>query len=107
MFCDSKSAVAMSFDPIAFKNTKHILRAANFMRDLVARNVILMKHVAGSLMIADILTKAPARAVFHQLLGLIKEMSSPSHWPTSPDLMDCSVDAHLCILPASLPLDGG
>ena len=29
MWCDSKSAVAMAFDPVAFKNTKHILRAAS------------------------------------------------------------------------------
>ena len=27
----------MSFDPVAFKNTKHILRAANFLRDLVQK----------------------------------------------------------------------
>ena len=26
--CDSKSAVGMAFDPVAFKKTKHILRAA-------------------------------------------------------------------------------
>ena len=34
--CDSKSAVGMAFDPVAFKKTKHILRAAEFLRDLVA-----------------------------------------------------------------------
>ena len=27
MWCDSKSAVAMAFDPVAFKNTKHISSA--------------------------------------------------------------------------------
>ena len=27
--CDSKSAVGMAFDPVAFKKTKHILRAAD------------------------------------------------------------------------------
>ena len=31
--CDSKSAVGMAFDPVAFKKTKHILRAAEFLRD--------------------------------------------------------------------------
>ena len=29
--CDSKSAVVMAFDPVAFKRTKHILRAAEFL----------------------------------------------------------------------------
>ena len=37
---DSKSAVDMSLDPVAFKRTKHILRAAEFLRDLVAREVV-------------------------------------------------------------------
>ena len=30
IFSDSKSAVDMSVDPVAFKKTKHILRAAEF-----------------------------------------------------------------------------
>ena len=42
MWSDSKSAVDMSRDPVAFKMTKHILRAAEFLRDLVARLVIVI-----------------------------------------------------------------
>ena len=38
---DSASAIALSLDPVAFKKTKHILRAAEFLRDLVAREVVL------------------------------------------------------------------
>ena len=71
IFCDSKSAVDLSFDAVAFKNTKHILRAAYFLRDLVARDVCIVKHVAGSTMIADLLTKAPARVVFVEMLRLL------------------------------------
>ena len=67
---DSKSAVDMAFDPIAFKQTKHILRAASFLRDLVAREVVSLRHVPGRVMIADLLTKAVARPLFHQLLRL-------------------------------------
>ena len=47
IFSDSKSAVDMSVDPVAFKKTKHILRAAEFLRDLVAREVIALKHLPG------------------------------------------------------------
>ena len=47
LYTDSKSAVTLAFDAVAFKNTKHILRAANFLRDLVAREVVDVKHVAG------------------------------------------------------------
>ena len=38
VYSDSKSAVDMAFDPVAFKKTKHILRASAFLRDLVAQN---------------------------------------------------------------------
>ena len=65
---DSKSAVDMAYDPVAFKKTKHILRAAEFLRDLVARDAVSLQHVAGAVMIADLLTKAQARSVFLELL---------------------------------------
>ena len=61
----------MSLDPIAFKKTKHILRAAEFLRDLVARNVIVLQHVPGTVMLADLLTKAVARAMFVELMRLL------------------------------------
>ena len=72
---DSKSAVDMAFDPIAFKKTKHILRAAEFLRDLVAREVVTLRHVKGAIMLADILTKGTARAIFLELLSLIDSYS--------------------------------
>ena len=68
---DSKSAVDMAFDPVAFKQTKHILRAAEFLRDLVAREVVVLQHVPGRIMIADLLTKAVARPLYLALLKLV------------------------------------
>jgi hypothetical protein len=65
----------MSLDPIAFKKTKHILRAAEFLRDLVAREVTTLRHVPGKVMIADLLTKAPARAIFLELVRLLDAYS--------------------------------
>ena len=70
IWSDSKSAVDMSHDPVAFKMTKHILRAAEFLRDLVARLVIEVRHLPGRVMIADLLTKAVARVLYHELLRL-------------------------------------
>jgi hypothetical protein len=70
MWSDSKSAVDMSRDPVAFKMTKHILRAAEFLRDLVARLVVEVRHLPGRVMVADLLTKAVARVVYHELLRL-------------------------------------
>ena len=66
----------MSLDPVAFKQTKHILRAAQFLRDLVHREVVLPKHLPGKVMIADLLTKAVARAVFHTLVALLNKFAA-------------------------------
>ena len=60
----------MAFDPVAFKQTKHVLRAAEFLRDLVARGVVTLRHVAGRVMIADVLTKAVTRPIYLELLRL-------------------------------------
>ena len=70
LWSDSKSAVDMSLDPIAFKNTKHILRAAYFLRDLVSRMSVAMRHVPGRVMIADLLTKSVGRQLHLELLRL-------------------------------------
>ena len=75
IYCDSKSAVDMSFDPVAFKKTKHILRAAQFLRDLVLTQSVILKHVAGNTMLADILTKAVSRAIFLKLIDLLDNYS--------------------------------
>ena len=66
----------MSRDPVAFKQTKHILRAAEFLRDLLAREVVSLYHVPGKVMVADLLTKAVARVVFHDLLRLLDAYAS-------------------------------
>ena len=75
---DNKSVKELSLDSIAFKKTKHILRAANFLRDQVVKLVVVLKHVPGSSNVADILTKAPARAVFTSLLKLLDNHLTPS-----------------------------
>ena len=76
IYSDSKSAVGMASDPIAFKKTKHILRAAEFLRDLVARQVVALEHLSGSVMIADLLTKAVNRALYRALVQLLREYSA-------------------------------
>ena len=66
MYLDSKSAIDFCFDAVAFKKTKHVLRDAFFLRDLVQRLYFAPKHVTSENMLADILTKpsirSPARA---------------------------------------------
>ena len=78
MWCDAKSAVDMAFDPVAFKNTKHILRAAEFLKNHTLRGSCRMQHCKGIIMIADILTKGVARPLFLQLLKLLDDYAANS-----------------------------
>ena len=70
---DSQSAVALSLDHVLFKQSKHILRAAEFLRDSVARLVASLRHLPGRFMIADILTKSLARPTFIKIIQRIRE----------------------------------
>ena len=47
------------------------MRAAEFLRDLVARAFVAPSHLPGSVMLADLLTKAVGRQVFVALLKLL------------------------------------
>ena len=69
MFTDSKSCVDLAYDPVAFKKTKHILRAAEGLKDYVAQLVFALQHLPGKVNIADILTKAQAASVFVELMA--------------------------------------
>ena len=73
LHCDNRSAVDMSVDPIAFRKTKHILRAANFVRDLVARRYIEVRHIPGENNVADLMTKPVTRPVFIHMLSLLAD----------------------------------
>ena len=76
IFSDSKSCIDLSFDPVSFKKTKHILRAAEGLRDYVARLVFVLVFVPGKLNVADILTKAQAVAVFNELMREFESLTS-------------------------------
>ena len=69
LYLDSKSAIDMAFDPVAFKKTKHILRDAEYLRDLVAKLVFTPMHVVSAEELADIFTKALGRPAFPYLSG--------------------------------------
>ena len=74
IFTDSKSAVDLSYDHVSFKGTKHILRAAEFLRDSVARLIAVLRHLSGRVMIADILTKSLPHTTLRILLRRIAEL---------------------------------
>jgi len=54
---DSKSALDLAADPVAFKKTKHIMRHAYELRDRVQRRFFAPCYVSTGEQLADILTK--------------------------------------------------
>ena len=76
LYIDNKSAIDMAFDPVAFKKTKHILRDAYYLRDLVARAVYSPTHVISSEQLGDIFTKPLGRAIFMPLRDQLINLDS-------------------------------
>ena len=74
MATDNKSVVDLALDAIAFKKTKHILRAAEFVRDLAHRRVVQVLWIAGHNNPADVLTKPVALVTFRKLLALLSRL---------------------------------
>lgn len=66
--------IDLSYDPVSFRKTKHILRSANFVRDLVMRKVINLQWISGKDNPADIFTKAVEVVVFRKLFRLLKDL---------------------------------
>ena len=74
MATDNRSVVDLSFDAVAFKKTKHILRAAEFVRDLAHRRVIQVHWIAGHTNPADLLTKPVALVTFRKLFAFVHDL---------------------------------
>ena len=74
MRSDNKSVKDLSLDAVAFKKTKHILRAANFLRDLCERLYFEIVWIEGSSNPADIFTKAQELKVFRAYLALLDRL---------------------------------
>ena len=68
LLLDSKSAIDLAFDPVAFKKTKHVLRHAFWLRDVVARRLLLPTFVPTAGQLADVLTKALPPAIHRVVL---------------------------------------
>ena len=62
--CDSMAALAYAKDSKYHGRTKHIDIRYHYIRDMVAHNEVVLKHISTSLMIADPLTKPIGRDVF-------------------------------------------
>ena len=68
---DNKSVKELSVDSVAFKKTKHILRAAYFLRDLCVRLHYKVIWIAGTQNPADLFTKVHSVSTFRAYVALL------------------------------------
>ncbi|XP_025636165.1 uncharacterized mitochondrial protein AtMg00810-like [Arachis hypogaea] len=64
MFCDNLSAVLLAANPILHSKSKHFETDLQFVRDYVAKQVVQVSHVPGTIQLADVLTKSLPSATF-------------------------------------------
>jgi hypothetical protein len=61
---DNKSTIALAYNPINHRRTKHIDVAHHFIRDCINKNEIELQYCQTEEMLADIMTKPLARKKF-------------------------------------------
>ena len=61
---DNQGAIALAKNPLGSSNSKHIDVRHHFIRDLVEKEEVCIKHVDSEDQHGDILTKALPRAIF-------------------------------------------
>ena len=69
MHCDNKVAIAIVNNPIQHDRTKHVEVDRHFIKDYLNQGIINLPFVSSQTQLADILTKAISRKVFHNSLG--------------------------------------
>jgi hypothetical protein len=78
MWLDSKAAIDLTADPIAFKKTKHIMRHAYELRDRISRRLFAVGFVPSEDQLADVLTKALRPHDHARLVPRILQTSKPT-----------------------------
>ena len=71
IYCDAKSAIAISHNPIQHSITKHIDIRYHFIKDHVMKNDIQMFFIPTEVEIADVFTKALDYTQFFHFLNLL------------------------------------
>ncbi|CAI7822989.1 unnamed protein product [Closterium sp. NIES-54] len=69
LWCDNKSTIYLSQDPVHHTRTKHIELRHFFIRDLDQREQLNVEYVASDYNLADLFTKPPGKVPHHRLLG--------------------------------------
>jgi len=70
IFCDNKATISMTKNPAFHSRTKHIDIRYHFIRDLVAKEEILLEYCSTQEQLTDILTEALSKEKFCYFRGL-------------------------------------
>ncbi|GJY86091.1 hypothetical protein Tco_0500117, partial [Tanacetum coccineum] len=71
MYCDSKSAIAISCNPVQHSKTKHIDIRYHFIKEHVEKGTVEIYFVGTEYQLADLFTKAPQKERFEYLVHRI------------------------------------
>ena len=71
MYCDSKSAIAISCNPVHHSKTKHIKVRYHFIKEHVEEGTVELFFVKTDYQLADLLTKALPKERFDYLVRRI------------------------------------
>ncbi|GJT15093.1 retrovirus-related pol polyprotein from transposon TNT 1-94 [Tanacetum coccineum] len=87
MYCDSKSAIAISCNPVQHSKTKHIDIRYHFIKEHVERGTVEIYFVGTAYQLADLFTKALPKERFEYLVHRIETSLDPT-WS--------DLELHLC-----------
>ncbi|CAI5460438.1 unnamed protein product [Closterium sp. Yama58-4] len=77
LWCDNKSTIHLSQDPVYHTRTKHIELWHFFIRNLVQREQLNVEYVAYDCNLADLFTKSLWKVPHHRLLGAMGLCAPP------------------------------
>ncbi|GJZ69440.1 retrovirus-related pol polyprotein from transposon TNT 1-94 [Tanacetum coccineum] len=86
MYCDSKSAIAISCNPVQHSKTKHIDIRYHFIKEHVEKGTVELYFVGTEYQLADLFTKALPKERFEYLVHRIDPITSPAILTQSPIL---------------------
>ena len=69
MYCDNKTAINISHNPVHHDQTKHVEVDKHFIKEKVEDGTICMVYVPTNKQVADVLTKRLSRRSFKQLIN--------------------------------------
>ena len=68
LYCDNKTAISISENPVQHDRTKHVEIDRHFIKEKLEKNIISLPFIKSKDQLADILTKAVSAEAFNTIL---------------------------------------